>query len=314
MTDGTARADRELTRVDRPDAALEVDAPPRYELGRSVPGGRRDPTGRVEGSARWRTVRTEEGPATIRLADRDGRLEARAWGPGAEAAVERVPRLAGFEDDLGGFDPSPHPLVAEQARRHPGLRFGRSDDLLAALVPAILGQLVASRDAAASYARLVFELGERAPGPMRLWMAPSAAALHRAGSWVYHRAGVERKRSDVVRRVAGRAAWLDELVAAPSETVQARLQSIRGIGPWTAAKTAQRAMGDPDAVPLGDYNLPHRVAWLMAGEWEATDERMLELLAPFPGHRARVIRLLGTSGRRRPRHGPRMAPRPIRHL
>ncbi len=299
---------------DRPDASREFDAPARYELRLSVPGGKREPTGRMEGGGLWRAVRTVDGPATVRLAQHGARLEARAWGPGAEAAMDRVPRLAGFEDDVRGFDPSPHPLVAEQARRHPGLRFGRSDDLLAALVPAIIGQLVASRDAAASYARLVFELGEPAPGPVRLWMAPSATALHRAGSWVYHRAGIERKRGDVVRRAAGRGPWLDEMVSLPSATVQTRLRSLPGIGPWTAAKTVQRALGDPDAVPTGDYNLPHRVAWLMAGEWQATDQRMLELLAPFAGHRARVVRLLGTSGRRRPRHGPRMAPRPIHRL
>ncbi len=303
-----------MTDLDRPDASDELVAPDRYELRASVPGGKREPTGRVDGDGVWRTVRTGEGPATVRLVQAGGRVEAQAWGPGAESAISRVPRLVGFEDDLRGFDPSPHPLVAEQARRHPGLRFGRSDDLLAALVPAILGQLVSSRDAAASYARLVFELGEPAPGPVRLWMAPSATALHRAGSWVYHRAGVERKRADVVRRVAGRGAWLDELASEPSATVQARLRSVRGVGPWTTAKTVQRALGDPDAVPIGDYNLPHRVAWLMAGEWKATDERMLELLAPFAGHRARVVRLLGTSRRKRPRHGPRMAPHPIRHL
>lgn len=300
--------------LDRPDASLELAAPARYELRLSVPGGKRDPTGRADRAALWRTVRTVDGPATVRLAEAQGRLEARAWGPGADAALARVPRLVGFEDDVRGFDPSPHPLVAEQARRHPGLRFGRSDDLLAALVPAIVGQLVSSRDAAASYARLVFELGEPAPGPARLWMAPSATALHGAGSWVYHRAGVERKRGDVVRHVAGRGRWLDELVSEPSVTVQARLRSVRGIGPWTAAKTVQRALGDADAVLVGDYNLPHRVAWLMAGEWRATDDRMLELLAPFAGHRVRAVRLLGLSGRKRPRHGPRMAARPIRHL
>jgi hypothetical protein len=38
---------------------------------------------------------------------------------------------------------------------------------------------------------------------------------------------------------------------------------------------------------------------------------MLELLAPFAGHRARVIRLIEAAGIHAPRRGPRMAPRSI---
>src|SRR4029453_406544 len=46
--------------------------------------------------------------------------------------------------------------------------------------------------------------------------------------------------------------------------------------------------GDPDAVPVGDFHLPHLVAGALAGEPRGTDERMLEPLAPFAGHRRRV--------------------------
>jgi hypothetical protein len=38
---------------------------------------------------------------------------------------------------------------------------------------------------------------------------------------------------------------------------------------------------------------------------------MLELLEPYRGQRARVIRLLQASGIRIPRYGPRFAPRGI---
>ena len=52
------------------------------------------------------------------------------------------------------------------------------------------------------------------------------------------------------------------------------------------------ALGDSDAVATGDLHLPHMVAWALAGERRGSDERMLELLEPFRGHRARVLRLL----------------------
>jgi 3-methyladenine DNA glycosylase/8-oxoguanine DNA glycosylase len=96
--------------------------------------------------------------------------------------------------------------------------------------------------------------------------------------------------------------------------MDAELQRVRGIGPWTSALVRDRALGDPDAVPVGDYHLPNGVAWLLAGEPRADDERMLELLEPYAGHRGRVIRLVKVSGTKAPRHGPRSTPRDFRSM
>ena len=98
----------------------------------------------------------------------------------------------------------------------------------------------------------------------------------------------------------------------PSEA-QARLTSVPGIGPWTAAEVAVRALGDPDAVSVGDFHLPNLVAWALAREPRGDDARMLELLEPWRGERARVVRLLELSGINAPRYGPRLAPRRIEH-
>ncbi|MGZ4707920.1 MAG: DNA-3-methyladenine glycosylase 2 family protein, partial [Acidimicrobiales bacterium] len=68
----------------------------------------------------------------------------------------------------------------------------------------------------------------------------------------------------------------------------------------------QQALGDADAVIVGDYNLPHLVAFNLAGELRASDARMLELLEPERPHRARAVALLMTAGRTPPRHGPRL--------
>ena len=122
---------------------------------------------------------------------------------------------------------------------------------------------------------------------------------------------MERRRADLVRAVAARANRLEEIVAMPLPDAYRRLRAMPGIGPWTAAEVAVRALGDRDAVSVGDYHLPSLVAYALAGERKATDERMLELLEPFRGHRARVIRLLEESGIRPEMHGPRMQPRSI---
>ena len=97
----------------------------------------------------------------------------------------------------------------------------------------------------------------------------------------------------------------------PREAAYARLRSVPGIGPWTAAEVALRVLGDPDAVSVGDFHLPNVVAFALAGEPRGDDRRMLELLEPWRGQRARVVRLIESSGLRPPAFGPRYAPRSI---
>jgi 3-methyladenine DNA glycosylase/8-oxoguanine DNA glycosylase len=122
---------------------------------------------------------------------------------------------------------------------------------------------------------------------------------------------MEQRRADTIRRAAARAAWLEAGLAGSPAAAMARLQLIAGIGPWTAAETVRNAMGDPDAVSVGDFHVPSMVAWALAGEPRGDDARMLELLAPYAGQRARVIRLLEVSGIRAPRYGPRYEGRSI---
>jgi hypothetical protein len=65
---------------------------------------------------------------------------------------------------------------------------------------------------------------------------------------------------------------------------------------------------------VGDFHMPSLVTWALAGEPRGTDDRMLELLEPFAGHRGRVVRLLKTSGIRAPRYGPRLRYQYIRGI
>jgi len=63
------------------------------------------------------------------------------------------------------------------------------------------------------------------------------------------------------------------------------------------------AWGDRDAVPVGDFHLPNTVAWALAGEDRADDDRMLELLQPYRPHRRRVVTMLKRSGASAPKYG-----------
>ena len=269
-----------------------------------------DLTIRLSTDDAWRATRTPAGPATLRLRYEQARVAAHAWGPGAAAALDAVPALLGFDDDPAAFRTA-HPLLAQLHHRLPGLRIGRGGAVWEALLPAIIEQKVIGKEARHSYQALVRRHGAPAPGPGDLRLAPDPAALAALPYFAFHPLGIERRRADTIRRAAAVADRLERAASLPTEEAIALLTSVPGIGPWTAAEALRIAAGDPDLVSVGDYHLPHLVAWALAREPRADDARMLELLEPFRGQRGRVVRLLEASGLQAPRFGPRM---PLRSL
>lgn len=272
--------------------------------------GHHDPTIDLSRTEAWRATRTPDGPATVHVRSTGDRVEIEAWGPGASVALEGAGALVGAGDDPRAFDPAPG-LVRDLHRRTPGLRMCASGGVLEVLVPTILGQKVTGIEQKRAWHALVRHHGGPAPGPHPLTVPPSAEILSSLPYYAYHPRGVERRRAEAIRRVCARAVRVEEAAGMSSEDAQARLMAFPGVGPWTAAVVARVALGDVDAVETGDYNLPHLVAWNLAGEARADDERMLELLEPFRGQRGRVVRLLALRGEWAPRFGPRM---PIRRL
>lgn len=296
---------------------LTIDGP--FDLERTLAIHRRgtgDPSLRFDpGGIAWRASRTADGPAVMRIRRTTVGVRAEAWGPGADAALAGVPAL------VGGLDrpilPEPaHPVVRDLARRLAGVRIGRTGAVLDALVPAILEQKVIGQQARRGYQLLVRRYGEPAPradlpGAPEMMLPPEPACLVRLPYWAFHPFGIERRRADTVRRVAAVAASLEATVGLPPAEAYARLRAIVGVGPWTAAEVGIRALGDPDAVSVGDFHLPGLVAWALAGEARADDARMLELLEPYRGQRGLVLRMLELAGPRPPSFGPRMA---LRHI
>lgn len=279
--------------------------------------GRDDPTGRVSLRSLVRATRTPDGPAAL-LAELTGtRVEAEAWGSGAAHVLEGLPAFLGLDDDPTGFDPSPHPVVAAQAHRRPHLRIGWTGAIFESLLRAILEQKVTGGEAVTALRGLIAGHGEPAPGPIaathRLRLQPSPELLAALPYYAFHPLGVEQRRADVIRRAAREASRLDRLADLPGTRLEVGvaaatvLQAIPGIGVWTAAEVTLRALGDPDAVSVGDFHLKNLVSFALANKPRGTDERMLELLEPWRGHRARVVRLLELSGIAAPRYGPRYA-------
>lgn len=260
-----------------------------------------------------RASRTPDGAGSIAMAETADGILAEAWGPAAGWLLERAPAWCGALDDDSGFDPAPG-LVRDLWRRRRGLRIPRTGLVTERLIPVVLEQKVTGLEARRAYRQLVLALAEPAPGPLALTLPPDPARVAELPYHAFHPFGVERRRAEVLRAVCATAADLDGLVDLPLEEAEARLGSVPGVGPWSVAEVAQVALGDTDAVSVGDFHLKHLVSWALAREARGTDERMLQLLEPYRPHRGRVQRLLETSGIRAPAFGPRMEPRTIERL
>jgi 3-methyladenine DNA glycosylase/8-oxoguanine DNA glycosylase len=257
-----------------------------------------------------RAMRLASGPATVDFEWSPGQAVARAWGAGASEALELLPGLIGELDDAPKLSAA-HPIVAELARRNAGLRMTRGAPVFEMLVNSIIGQKVTGLEARRSQRMLLTRFGEPAPGPLGLRLPPAPATLARTPYWAFHAFGLERRRADTIRAAAAIAPRLEQIRGMSPADASRRLQSVPGVGPWTAAETMRLALGDPDAVSVGDYNLPRQVCWVLANERDGDDARMLELLEPYAGQRARVVLLIERSGLRPARRAPRYAPRQI---
>lgn len=305
------------TRLPARDRRLTLDAPVLLDsqLGvhRRGPG---DPTHRRLGPGQWlRASQTPQGPVLLRLSAADRVVAARAWGAGADWALDQLPRLLGADDDPRSFAPRPeHPVLVQAQRRYPHLRIGRSDLVWEALAPACLEQVVTGKEAYRAFRLLVGEFGEPAPGPATdpdspaagMRVQPLAGAWAAIPSWRFLAAGVEQRRSTTLVRSATRAPALERALEAGSGAADRALRSLPGIGAWTSAEVRQRAHGDADAWSIHDYHVAKDITYALVGE-PLDDAACLEVLEPYRGHRYRVQLLLSLAAVRRPRRGPRMS-------
>jgi 3-methyladenine DNA glycosylase/8-oxoguanine DNA glycosylase len=275
-----------------------------------------DPCYQIVDGAIWKTTLMPSGPVTahITTSARDT-VDCEAWGSGAMEFVDGLPAWLGAEDDATGFAPT-EPTIAAAYRAVPHLRLGRTDRVFEALVPAVLEQRVAGKDAFRAWRLLVAKYGAPAPGPapVRMRVPPSPDAWRRIPSWEFHLSNVDPARARTIVGCAQRADSLERLTTRPPEQARSALRSLPGVGEWTAAEVAQRAWGDADALSVGDYHLSNMVGSSLLGH-RIDDAAMLELLEPLRPHRQRAVRLLEVSGlARNPRFGARQAIPNLRSL
>jgi 3-methyladenine DNA glycosylase/8-oxoguanine DNA glycosylase len=281
----------------------------------------RDPTTRWTANSFTKAVLTPAGSGTMKLTwDRSGHTAAEAWGSGADWLLDRAPRWVGLHDDLGGFDPTHDARVTEWWRRHPGLRLAAAGVIWQELLLVLLGQRVTTEEAVKSWARIVYDWGESAPGPCELRLPPTPEVVASKSYVDLHRFNVDRRRAEAILLAARRAKRLEEAATMDTRDALTRLAALPGMGAWTATSVITASHGDPDTIVLRDFGLPTMVNYAFTGDParvspdEGGDELMGRHLAPWVGHRQRIIRLLFTVGVAVPRRGPRAFNPDIRRL
>ncbi|NUP53743.1 MAG: DNA-3-methyladenine glycosylase 2 family protein [Catenulispora sp.] len=308
---GAAEAAGATESAAEPDIRVTLPVDPVYDLSASVGTLRRgagDPTfRRAADGALWLGCRTPAGdPGTLRLRRATPEtVDAEAWGPGAAWLVKTLPDLLGLGDTEQARAEFAELVVAsgnrqliDAVRRNAGFRVIRSGRVWDSMVPAVLEQRVTVQEARRAYQILVARYGIPAPGApagVRLHVSPSPREWAMIPSWAWVRAGVDGKRSRAVVGASRVASRLEETVGMERDEAARRLRTVPGVGVWTAAEVMHRAHGDADAISVGDLHLPRIVCGVLGDPATAThwdDDRMLELLEPYRGHRYRVSALL----------------------
>lgn len=181
-------------------------------------------------------------------------------------------------------------------------RLGRVFWLVEPIAQTVLHQRVSGAEASLNWQRLCRRHGKEWDG---LVSAPSRETLLRLSSADFAACGIEHKRAVPIKEAAFRFQSLLEPGTSPAD-VGASLLTIRGLGPWTESFVRGHFLGDPDVVPLGDYDLPRLVCYFFRGHREGNDEEMLEVLEPYRGYRFRVLRWLEVARVSVPRRGARL--------
>jgi AraC family transcriptional regulator of adaptative response / DNA-3-methyladenine glycosylase II len=172
--------------------------------------------------------------------------------------VERVRRIFDLDADPHAIHAAlvACDLLRPHVEARPGLRVPGAWDAFELGVRAILGQQVSVRGASTLAARLVRAFGKPVAGApaglSRVFPSPDLRADADVAS-----IGLPKARAAAIRAFAAAIAHGGLVLdgARGLEQAVARLETLPGVGSWTAQYVAMRALGEPDAFPAGDLAL-----------------------------------------------------------
>mgnify|MGYP001589443820 CR=1 FL=1 len=202
----------------------------------------------------------------------------------AALAADQVAWILGAHQHLAPFYTLAQgdPVLSAIVERFYGLHLPHAGSVFEALVLAILGQQIAS-----NVARIIRTLLIETYGPCQTiqgetyYAFPRPESLLAASVEELQRLKLSRRKAEYIQGIAaaalGESNGLEVLRQLPDAAVVEQLMQLRGVGPWTAQCALIRALGRPDAFPLGDLALRRTVSRLYFNGEDITDADLEKL-------------------------------------
>ena len=218
-------------------------------------------------------------------------------GPGlspddVEAATDRVSWLLGVDQDLAPFYElgRADQAMAGLVEQFYGLHLPHTASVFEALVLAVLGQQISTSVARIIRTLLIETFGPSAEFDGETYYAfPRPASIWASSPAELHTMKLTQRKSEYVHGLAGSALdpemGLERLEELTDQEIVEKLVALRGVGMWTAQWALIRAVGRPDALPLGDLALRRVVSRLFMDGEDVNDAKVEEIAQRWSPYR-----------------------------
>ena len=221
-----------------------------------------------------------------------------------EVATDKVAWILGVGQELEPFYASAQgdPAMAAITQRFHGLHMPHTASVFEALVLAILGQQIAT-----NVARIIRTLLIETYGPRQTIDGETYYAFPRPETLAALRVEdlrgmkLSQRKAEYVHGIACTALddpeFIEGLHHLDDEAVVRQITSLRGVGNWTAQWLLIRALGRPDALPLGDLALRRVVSRLDFQDEPLNDTQVEEFCRRWSPYRTYATTYMFTAMR-----------------
>jgi len=209
-----------------------------------------------------------------------------------ESATDRVSWLLGVDQDLAPFYElgRADQAMAGLVEQFYGLHLPHTASVFEALVLAVLGQQISTSVARIIRTLLIETFGPSAEFDGETYYAfPRPASIWASSPAELHTMKLTQRKSEYVHGLAGSALdpemGLERLEELTDQEIVEKLVALRGVGMWTAQWALIRAVGRPDALPLGDLALRRVVSRLFMDGEDVNDAKVEEIAQRWSPYR-----------------------------
>ena len=209
-----------------------------------------------------------------------------------ESATNRVSWLLGVDQGLAPFYElgRADQAMAGLVEQFYGLHLPHTASVFEALVLAVLGQQISTNVARIIRTLLIETFGPSAEFDGETYYAfPRPASIWASSPAELHTMKLTQRKSEYVHGLAGSALdpemGLECLEELTDREIVEKLVALRGVGMWTAQWALIRAVGRPDALPLGDLALRRVVSRLFMDGEDVNDAKVEEIAQRWSPYR-----------------------------